>query len=127
MHNQEAVWGFNGTAAQNQTTVRLPDQAKLIEAEKQSLWNTINICARNQIIHKMFAQSLDPDFMATLVNSKENREHLVLKDSDNGDYEASILLALTYAYSIAYVGFNMFFLLLARLKLIIGSRHIQSF
>ena len=85
--NQTMVWGFNGTTAQNMTTMKLTDQAKSTEAEKQRLRNAIHICARNQIICKILAQSLDPDFMATLVNSKENRKHLLLKDSDNGDVE----------------------------------------
>ena len=86
-HNQMTVWGFNGTADQNKTTVKLADQAKSTEAKKQSLRNAIDIRARNQIIHKILAQSLDPDFLATLVKSKENREHLLLKDSDNGDMD----------------------------------------
>ena len=76
MHNQTTMWGFNGTAAQNMTTVKLVDQAKLTEAKQQRLRNAINICARNQIIHKILAQTLDPDFMPTLVKSKENRDHL---------------------------------------------------
>ena len=83
-HNQVTVWGFDGTAAENMTTVKLADQAKLTEDEKQSLRKAIDIRARNQIIHKILAQSLDPDFLATLVKSKENREHLLLSDLDNG-------------------------------------------
>ena len=97
MHNQTAVWGFDSTAAQNKTTVKLADQAKSTEAEKQMLRKAIDIRARNQIIRKILAQSLDPDFMATLVNSKENREHLVLKDSDNGNVDlidGTVLLLL---------------------------------
>ena len=64
--------------------MKLVDHAKSTEAEKQSLRNAIDIRPRNQIIHKILAQSLDPDFLATLVKSKENKEHLLLKDSDNG-------------------------------------------
>ena len=79
------------------TTVKLTDQAKLTEDKKQSLRKAIDIRARNQIICKILAQSLDPDFLATFVKSKENREHILLSDSDNGGVDlinGTVLLLL---------------------------------
>ena len=79
------------------TAMNLSDQVKLTEAKKQRMKNAIDIRARIQIICKILAQSLDPDFLATLVKSKENREHLLLKDADSGDVdliEGTLLLYL---------------------------------
>ena len=46
-HNQTTVWGFDGTAAQNMTTMKLAEQARGTDDEKESLRKAIDIRARN--------------------------------------------------------------------------------
>ena len=84
VHNRRIVWGFDGTAAVNWTTVKLGEQPRGTDDEKASLRRAIDLQARNQVIPKILEQSLDPDFLATLVKSQSNKEHLILSDSDNG-------------------------------------------